>query len=488
MGSSIKHSNFSDEDYEAFSHRLQKNLKTLAKLLDQPGFGVGDASLGAELELSLIDQSGSSKWINQLLIDQARDPQLTLELNRYNLECNLSPLPAAGAPFSKIADEITNKIRGLNQLAANYQARTVAIGILPTLEEKDIGVDAMSDYIRYRVLTESIKAMRGSPFKININGADPLQMTLSNLNAEGANTSFQIHLRINPDQFANCYNAAQMATAPCLAISTNSPLFLGHQLWEETRIPLFKQAVETRNNTEIAIHRTARTGLGSGWIQESALELFQRSVDDFDVLLPEHLDQEQAGSAPELFELKLHHGTIWHWNRAIYDHTCGGHLRIEMRALPSGPSALDMAANAAFLVGLSMALRHQMEDYIKRINFNDVKTSFYRAAELGLDAPILWPDKKGKATHILAHQLIEELLPMARTGLQELAIDTAEIDLMLSVIAQRLEKRITGARWQLQRLHQLEKQMPRPEALKALLRDYLTHSDSGAPVSQWSIQ
>ncbi len=490
MGSSIKHSNFSDEDYEAFSHRLQQNLDTLSNLIDRPGFGLGTPSLGAELELSLIDPDGNTKWINQALIDQANDPQLTLELNRYNLECNLSPLQAAGAPFSKIAGEITAKLADLNKIADGFDARTVAIGILPTLIEKDISAGAMSDFIRYRVLTESIKSMRGSPFKININGADPLKMTLHNLNAEGANTSFQIHLRVNPDQFAECYNAAQMATAPALAISTNSPLFLGHQLWEETRVPLFKQSVETRNKKEITIHRTARTGLGSGWVQESAVELFQRSVDDFDVLLPEYMTEQQSDNpeAPELFELKLHHGTVWHWNRAIYDNADNGHLRIEMRALPSGPSTLDMVANAAFLVGLTQALSHQMKGLITLIPFNDVKTSFYRAAELGLDAPVLWPDSKGKLRRIPAHQLLKTLIPMAKTGLEELAVDPDEITLMLSVIEQRLEKRITGARWQLRQLHQLEKQMTRSEALKAMLDLYLANYDSGNPVSEWSYQ
>ena len=330
MGSSIKHSCFSDEDYQAFSHRLQQNLQTLADLLKHPEFGQGAPSLGAELELSLIDQRGQAQWINQQLIAQANDPQLTLELNQYNLEYNLSHLPAKGACFSAIGAEIKHKLSCLDRLAEPFGTRSVAIGILPTLRRKDIGIQAMSDFLRYRVLTESIKAMRGSPFEININGPDPLKLTLGELNAEGANTSFQVHLRVNPQQFTDHYNAAQLVVAPALAVSTNSPLFLGHRLWEETRVPLFKQAVETRNQSAITSHRTARTGLGRGWISNGALELFQRSVDDFAVLLPECSDSAEAGGhcAPELFELRLHHGSIWHWNRAIYDSADGGHLRM----------------------------------------------------------------------------------------------------------------------------------------------------------------
>jgi hypothetical protein len=53
---------------------------------------------------------------------------------------------------------------------------------------------------------------------------------------------------------------------------------------------------------------------------------------------------------PALEELRLHQGTVWRWNRAIYDPAEGGHLRIEMRALPAGPTVIDMLANAAFLL------------------------------------------------------------------------------------------------------------------------------------------
>jgi hypothetical protein len=50
---------------------------------------------------------------------------------------------------------------------------------------------------------------------------------------------------------------------------------------------------------------------------------------------------------------------VWRWNRAIYDPASGGHLRIEMRALPAGPTVIDMLANAAFLIGLSLWLAEQ---------------------------------------------------------------------------------------------------------------------------------
>lgn len=487
MGASIKHSSFNDADYQRFSDRLKDNLHTLAELLKQPEFGLGEPSLGAELELTLIDQRCHAKWLNQKMLELAKDPQLTLELNQYNLEFNLSPVAAAGSPFSTIAAEISRKLTALDKLAEPFNARSVAIGILPTLTKKDVSSEAMTDFNRYRILTDAITKLRGSPFEINIDGADPLFMTLTNLNSEGANTSFQIHLRVNPDRFAATYNAAQMATSVALAISTNSPIFLQHRLWEETRVALFKQAVETRNSSEIKHHKTARTGLGSRWIQHSALELFSQSVNEFQVLLPECRDQDDQEDPPELFELRLHHGSIWHWNRAIYDSADGGHLRIEMRALPGGPSVSDMAANAAFLVGLTQALSHRMPDYIQLINFDMVKGNFYRAAQLGLDAPLVWPSPENKLETLPASQLIQRLIPLARSGLEELEVDQQEIEQLLLIILERLDRRITGARWQLKMLKHFELDMNRESALRSMLECYLDNFDSGQPVHLWSI-
>jgi hypothetical protein len=47
---------------------------------------------------------------------------------------------------------------------------------------------------------------------------------------------------------------------------------------------------------------------------------------------------------------------VWRWNRPVYDATAGGHLRLELRALPAGPTITDMLANAAFLLGVILAV------------------------------------------------------------------------------------------------------------------------------------
>ena len=82
---------------------------------------------------------------------------------------------------------------------------------------------------------------------------------------------------------------------------------------------------------------------------------------------------------------------MWRWNRAIYDPASGGHLRIEMRALPAGPTMVDMLANAAFLIGLSLWVAGQDQQWTYALPFERADHGFYRAAQHGLSAQLTWP-------------------------------------------------------------------------------------------------
>src|SRR5690606_7028855 len=108
-------------------------------------------------------------------------------------------------------------------------------------------------------------------------------------------------------------------------------------------------------------HQPARVNYGHGWLRHGAYELFAETVRLYPPLLPvvdeeDPLEALREGRLPRLAELTLHQGTVWLWNRPIYDTADGGHLRIELRALPSGPSAVDMVANAALCIGLAEGL------------------------------------------------------------------------------------------------------------------------------------
>ena len=96
MGTDIDHEEFDEHDYARFAQRLEECLTVLGQLLNQPGFGVGPTTIGAELELFLIDSAGRPLPRNQAIRAAVADPRVTLELNRCNLDLNASPALLAG--------------------------------------------------------------------------------------------------------------------------------------------------------------------------------------------------------------------------------------------------------------------------------------------------------------------------------------------------------------------------------------------------------
>ncbi|MGZ3458178.1 MAG: glutamate--cysteine ligase, partial [Archangium sp.] len=265
------------------------------------------------------------------------------------------------------------------------------------------------------------------------------------------------------------------------------------RLWDETRVALFRQAVDDRGEAPSEAPLHGRVTFGHGWVRQGALELFAESVALYPPLLPvlgpeSPLERLVAGGLPRLDELRLHQGTVWSWNRAIYDPSAGGHVRIEMRVLPAGPTVLDMLANGALLLGLTLGLSGQVEALLPGLPFDCARGNFLRAAREGLDAVLLWPERHAPSPRpVPAPALVQRLLPVARAGLVDAGVLAEEADALLSLIQARLHAGCTGARWQRKMLARLEAHMPRPDALGALLERYLVHAASGRPVHEWPV-
>ncbi len=489
MGIEIDQVSFDEAEYDRFRRALEDNLLALAGLLADPGFGVGPGSLGAELEMYVVDDEGRPLHANQEIQAAADDPQLTLELNRYNLEYNLSPYLLSDTPFEATESEINARLSHLRGVAASFGARIVPIGILPTLRESDFGPHCVTDRRRYHALVSQLLARRGGGFRIDIHGEDPLQLEMADITLEGANTSFQVHYRVHPAAFADTFNAIQLMTPLAVAIGANSPSLFGHNLWHETRIPLFKQSIDTRRVDRYGWNEPPRVNFGQGWVRRDALELFTEVVRIYPPLLPVCDDGQQTGSsAPGLWELRLHQSTVWLWNRPVYDPVDGGQLRIEMRALPAGPTPRDMVANAALLIGLAEGIRPQLHELLPAIPFGIAEYNFYRAAQYGLDANLVWPSpgQSGYREQSVC-TIMERLLPLAREGLQRIGIGDAECDLYLGEVERRLARRRTGAIWQRARLAALQQALSPERAQQALLEDYMEHSAQNRPVSEWQL-
>ncbi len=491
MGTGIDQEAFEGVDYDRFQQRLEQCLVRLGRLLARPGFGVGPVTLGAELELFLVNATARPLLLNQAVRAAVGDARVNLELDRFNLELNATPAGLAGRPFTALGEELRLLLGRVGDAARTHGGRVALVGILPTLRRSDLHPGVMSDMPRYRALDRGLRRLRQVPFQLRIAGADPLELASEDVALEGAATSFQVHLRVDPAKFARTYNAVQAATAPVLAVAGNSPTFLGHRLWEETRIALCKQAIDDRDGRGPR-RRLARMAFGTGWLRDGPLELFAEGVRLHQPLLPVVGDQDPLaggddGQAPPLAELRLHQGTVWRWNRAIYDPASGGHLRIEMRALPAGPTVPDMLANAAFLIGLSRWLAVQDQQWTYTLSFERADHGFYRAAQHGLAAELSWPfGQDGRLRTLPAAELVPELLPAARDGLIHAGVAAAEADRLLGVIAARVAAGQTGAVWQRRMLATLEPRLGRERALAVMLERYLECAATDQPVHTWS--
>ena len=421
-------------------------------------------------------------------------PRVTPELNRFEIELATDPVPLAGRPFAALERAVGRERAHIDDAAAAHGARTVAIGILPSLRRQDLTARAVTDLPRYRALTEGLRRMRDAPFRIAIDGDDPLEIMSNDAAMEGANTAFQVHLRVAPDRFADTFNAALMATAPALAAAGNSPTFLGHRLWEETRVALFTQAGDTRIPAPAAdSDLPGRISFGTGWLRDGAVEQFRESVALHEPLLPVVGEEDAracmaAGGVPALSELRLHHGTVWHWNRAVFDPAADGHLRIELRALPAGPTTTDMLANAAFLLGLILDLAPEMPVLLPGLPFACAARNFHRAAEHGLAAELLWPiDPAAPPQPMPASELTRLLVERARRGLRSAGVDEREIAERLDVFAARVDSGRTGAVWQRRTLATTEGALGRHGALTTMLEQYVAHAATGQPVHTWPL-
>ena len=493
MGIDIDKTKFEPQDYLDFENRLEENLSVLQELLADPAFGTGNSSIGAELELYIVGTDGNPLYANQEIINELKDPQLTVELNRYNLEYNLTPYWLTQSAFSSIEEEIVKKLREVNAAAAIYNGRIVAIGILPTLKRSDFGDHSVTERKRYQALMSQLIKRSGTQFRIDVNGKDPLKLTMEDITFEGANTSFQVHYRVNPIDFADIYNAIQMVTPLAVAIGANSPTLFGHSLWHETRVPLFKQSIDTRHTDAYRWRNPARVNFGQGWLRHNAVDLFRETVRIYPALLPicaQHSSKQQQedGEVPSLAELRLHLSTVWLWNRPVYDDAEGGHLRIEMRALPAGPTAVDMVANAAFLIGLAEGIRPQINELLPALPFHLAEYNFYRAAQHGLDAKLVWPHlgQHGYREQTIT-DIIDQLLPCAQQGLDAIGVPLEESKRYLSVIQRRLDRKQNGAIWQQNKLSQLNQSMSTDIASHTLLETFINHSNSNIPVAEWPL-
>jgi hypothetical protein len=472
MGQEITSSQFGAQDFAEFKARLQAETRLLEQWFRDGLFSDGHNVGGFELECCLLDSSGNPAPINQQFLERFDNPLVVPELATFNLEINSTARPLQGRVFSQMARELSRLWAQCNATASTLQAQLGMVGILPTLNPEHLTLANMSPLNRYRALNDQVfKLRQGKPVELDIDGRAPLHLQHEDVMLESATTSFQIHLQVNAEQAVRLYNLSKMVSGPMVAISANSPFLFGHELWDETRIPLFEQAISVG-----ASDLTKRVSFGIRYVRESIMENFTANLARYPILLPRLMDEP----IESLAHLRLHNGTIWRWNRPLigFDDQGSPHLRIEHRVVPAGPSVLDSIANAAFYFGLVTGLQAEYRELESSLSFQRARGNFYSAAQAGLAAELFWMDwRPVKAVELLS----EVLLPKARLGLEQLGVDRVEVEQWLDIIQGRLDNRQTGAGWQRAWVHRYGNDC------QGLIQAYLEQQQSGRPVHEWRV-
>ena len=478
MGEEIRSNVFTQADFDQFYRNLQAETHLLRQWFNDGVLAAGRDSAGFEVECWLVSSDFQPAAINEEFLTNINNPLVVPELSKFNVELNSTPHALSGSMLKTLSAELNQTWQDCQQRAQAMNAHIMMIGILPTLQNDMLTMEQMSPMQRYRALNEQILRLRhGKPMLIDIEAKDHLMLSHNDVMFESATTSIQVHLQMDPDIAIRYYNASLILSAITVAIAANSPFLFGLDLWDETRIPLFEQAVSVGSVQEGQQGELRRVTFGSGYVNKSLYECFLENMTAYPVILPSIFQQNPAS----MNHLRLHNGTIWRWNRPLVGLEADGrvHLRLEHRVMAAGPTPDDIMANIAFFIGMVRQLARQETPPENRLTFEEARNNFYRAAKDGLNARIKWLNGQDVNIQTL---ILDRLIPLARQGLIELGLDADDIQkYLIDIIVERARTQQNGASWQRQFIDKY------PGDFSGLTRAYFERQHEANPVHTWSL-
>jgi CBS domain-containing protein len=483
----------SDVQMQHFVRQLLNDLQAFEYMLDNNWFESDITKIGAEQEMCIVDSHTfkPAPIAMQVLEELGHYTWLETELAKFNLETNLTPRLFERDALRKMEEETLYTQQVIRTHLEKFDAKLILTGILPTLRKFDLELHNLTPKPRYFALIDAINSqLSKSAYELHLDGIDELHINHNSPLLEACNTSFQVHLQVSPHNFVQYYNIAQALAAPVMAIAANSPLVFGRRLWHESRIALFQQSLDTRKTNNHLRESSPRVQFGKNWLNESILEIHKEDIARFRVLLATEIEENSLDSiaqnkVPRLRALQVFNSTIYRWNRPCYGISPSGkpHLRIENRVLPAGPTVVDEMANAAFWLGTMIGLADEIKDIRTAVSFDDVQDNFLKSAKFGIDSSFNWiGDRKIGACDLI----LNELLPIAKKGLQKQNIQQEDIDRYLGIIEERAKRHMNGARWQLRAFTSLRKQVPQDEAVSILTAAMIKNQEKEIPVHLWA--
>jgi gamma-glutamylcysteine synthetase len=490
VGQEVEARTFSRADRLRYREKLRRCLDVFGRMLNESKFDFERPLTGTEIEFNLVDARQDPAMRNEEVLAAIADEVFQAEMGQFNIEMNVRPATLAGTAAAELETELRASLNAADERARAIGAHIVMIGTLPTLAPEHLTGAAITAHPRYALINEQIFAARGEDLHIAISGPERLDMHADTIAPEAACTSTQLHLHVSPQGYAAHWNAAQCIAGVQVALGANSPFLFGKELWRETRIALFEQATDTRPLELKEQGVRPRVWFGERFIT-SVFDHFEENVRYFPALLPVCDEEDPVavldrGDIPRLSELRMHNGTVYRWNRPVYDiHRGRPHLRVENRVLPAGPTIVDVFANGAFYYGLLRTLAAQDRPVWSQMSFATAEENFDEGARNGINAQLYWP---GLGTVPVTELVLRRLLPMAQQGLAEWEVDTAVSDRLLGAIERRCTAYRNGAEWQVETFHRIDEQrqpLDRRDALREMLRRYVELMHANEPVADW---
>jgi CBS domain-containing protein len=474
-----------------FLRHLLGDIEALEIMIREGLVESGVSRIGAEQEFCLVGDNIRPAMTGPEILANINDPHFTSELAQWNLEINLDPHDVGAGCLNQMAHQLAALVSLSQEKARALDSSVLLTGILPTIRKSELDFKYMTPNPRYRILDKILKELRGEDFSLYIEGVDEVNLKHNSILFEACNTSFQVHLQIDPAEFADKYNWSQVLAGPILAGCVNSPILLGKELWSETRIALFRQSIEIRHAGNYISDRQPRVAFGYGWLESSAVEIFKNDVAFYNLIIAadiedaDSLAQLKRGQIPALRAMNLHNGTLYKWNRACYGVGNGKpHLRIENRYLPAGPTIHDELANATLWIGLMLAMPDECRgNWESHFLFQEVRSNFLKAARNGLSNELVWFGKNYDAAKLV----LDKLIPLAASGLELAGIPSEEYLPYLETIEARVRRKQTGAGWMIDALRALQSRNSLDESTLMLTRYIRDHCLEEVPVHDWEI-
>ncbi len=479
------------EQLQTFERHILSDIHAMDKMLKEGWFEIDKIRIGAEQEFCLVDKYSKPIGKSIEMMEHLDEKFFTTELARFNMEINATPREFKNTCLSDLENEISKNYNIATAVAEKMGIHTILSGIVPTIRKSDFTMDNLTPFDRYKALCDAINMIRGEHFQLKIEGIDELISNHDTPLLEAANTGFQVHLQIKPDEFVDMYNISQAITGPVLSSATFSPFLFGKRLWKETRIALFTQSVDTRVSHEHQREVSPRVTFGDNWIKDSILDIYKEDLVRYRVLLNAEITENvfetlESGKAPKLMALQVHNGTVYRWNRPCYGVGDNGkaHLRIENRVLPAGPTIVDSIANSALWLGLMIGMKNEYGDITKKLDFDDVKSNFLKASINGLDTKFNWiGGQKIQASELL----LKELIPLAEEGLKDQNVSSVDITKYTDILKERAETGRTGSYWMLESFSKLKKNNNKEEVLAAITAATIKNQKTMKPVHKWEL-